>query len=560
MGIFHRIVSRMSVIVTAALLLAAASGAGFAGKVRICVIAVRDSGLFTMCPSSGMIKEWRYPGRTPSLEIIQNPEGPRLGLPQHIIRYDRPVLDRTRAEWWRIIGRLPGYCPSGRIDLELKQSIEREIAKHSDFVLAAAPEQADQVFLAEGLYADQSAGFIGVQSSRYRASAIPMLAAVMAIAVPAATYAQNPADSEILLEARIWEGSAAWKSEPPATDRQPASAPASIEGLVSRFVDRRDAMAAFPPLCAPRILAPSVDALGALRARAAAKTSGSSSPAPAANAGAISLPGSTFKVDVSLVAVPAMVNDAAGMHIQGLREKDFHLFENGIEQQIDRVIPEVTPFNVVLMLDTSGSTMLNHDEIQKAALAFVETLRPEERVMVVSFDSQIYLDAVLTADRAVLRRAILQMDTGSGTRLYDALDIVLEDCLGRIEGRKAIVLFTDGIDSQSWLARLGNYGSKVEESDAVLYCIQFDSLVASSASKLLKDIAENSGGRLFQASTTTNLEGAFKEIANELRRQYTLCYYPASSLADSAFRQIRVTVDRPDAQIRARTGYRFSAR
>jgi len=211
------------------------------------------------------------------------------------------------------------------------------------------------------------------------------------------------------------------------------------------------------------------------------------------------------------------------------------------------------------MLDTSGSTMFKHQEIQNAALAFVETLRPEERVMVVTFDSQIYLDAALTADRASLRRAILQTDTGAGTRLYDALDIVLTDCLSRIEGRKAIVLFTDGIDSQSWLARLGSYRSRVEESDAVVYCVQFDSLVVSPPSAFLKGITETSGGRLFLASTAGNLSGAFAEIADELRHQYTICYYPASPIADSAPRQIRVTVDRPDLKVRARKEYRFSS-
>jgi Ca-activated chloride channel family protein len=547
------------VLIACAVIAAHASGSGFAGTC-VCVVAVRDSGLFTMCPSGTLIKAWRYPSRTPSQEIIQNPEGPRLGVPQHIIQLDRPVLDRSRAGWWDIVGKLPGYCPSGRIDFDLRKGIEKEIAKQNDYALVDSPEKAGLIFLAEGLYADQSSGFIGAQTARYRSSGIPLLAAVMAVVVPAGAYLQNPSDSELLLDAKIWEGTEAWKSAPPEVDRQPASVAASLEQLVGRFVNRENLPGEFPPLCAPRILSPAVDSLGRPQTKAKPQSKESGAPVSAGNPAAAPTPDHVIRLDVSLVTVPTMVSDASGKRVEDLNAKDFHVFENGIEQQIDRVIPEITPFNVVLMLDTSGSTIFKHSEIQNAALAFVEALRPEERVMVVSFDSYIYLDSPLTGDRAALRRAILHTDMGAGTRLYDAMDIVLTECLGGIEGRKAIVLFTDGIDSQSWLARFNNNRSKVEESDAVVYAVQFDSLVASPASEYLKGLTDPSGGRLFLASTTTNLAGAFAEITDELRHQYTLCYYPASHVNDGAFQQIRVTVDRPGVLTRARTGYRVTRR
>ncbi len=557
-----RIVMKTAVqvmLITCAITAAHAPGSGFAGT-RICVVAVRDSGLFTMCPSGASIKEWRYTSRTPSQEIIQNPEGPRLGVPQHIIQLDRPVLDRSRAGWWDIVGKLPGYCPSGRIDSDLRKGIEKEITKQNDYALVDFPEKADLIFLAEGLYADQSSGFIGAQTARYHSSGIPLLAAVMAVVVPAGTYLQNPADSELLLDAKIWEGTEAWKSAPPEVDRLPASMAASLEQLVGRFVNRHDLPGEFPPLCAPRILSPSVDTLGRPQTKVKPQNKEGGAPVSAGSTAAAPLSDHVIRLDVSLVTVPTMVSDATGKHVPDLNAKDFHVFENGIEQQIDRVIPEITPFNVVLMLDTSGSTIFKHNEIQNAALAFLEALRPEERVMVVSFDSYIYLDSPLTSERAALRRAILRTDLGAGTRLYDALDIVLTECLGGIEGRKAIVLFTDGIDSQSWLTRFDNNRSKVEGSDAVVYAVQFDSVVASPASEYLKGLTDPSGGRLFMASTTNNLGGAFAEIADELRHQYTLCYYPASHVNDDTYQQIRVTVDRPGTVTRARTGYRVIRR
>jgi VWFA-related protein len=538
------------------LLTAQSSNSGNAG---ICVVAVRDSGLFTMCPSSSLVKKWGYLGRTQSLEIIQNPDGPRLALPRHLIQLDRPVLDRSRSGWWQIIGNGPGLCPSGLINLDLKKEIEAEFSLRDDYRLVDSPEKADLIFLAEGIYADLYSGFIGVQSGRSRSSGNPVLAAVMAIVVPAAVYIRAPADSELLLEARLWEGAEAWKSNPPGLDRQPASEPASCMQLVRQFLNRKDQKSKFPALCTPRIPVPAVDGLGTPRTRPELMGRAGGPQGASQNTPGASTASGVFKVNVSLVAVPTLVSDAAGRYIPDLSARDFHVFEDGVEQRIDRVIPEVTPFHVALMLDTSGSTIFNHSDIQNAALAFVETLRPEDSVMVLSFDSYIYLDAAFTRDRAALRRAILRTDTGAGTRLYDALDVVITESLSRVEGRKAIVLFTDGIDTHSWLARFGNYRNRVEESDALVYAVQYDVTAGAPASQYLKDLSENSGGRLFIASTISSLTGSFAGVSDELQHQYTICYYPSVQKSDAAFRRIHVTVDRPGAKIRARTGYRSIA-
>jgi hypothetical protein len=122
------------------------------------------------------------------------------------------------------------------------------------------------------------------------------------------------------------------------------------------------------------------------------------------------------------------------------------------------------------------------------------------------------------------------------------------------------VLFTDGVDTQSWLARLGNHQEKVMESDALVYVVQYDAMFASFASKYLNGLSEISGGRLFIASTISALTGAFANISDELQHQYTICYYPSSQTSDPPIREIRVTVDRPGTKIRARAGYRVAAR
>ncbi len=523
---------------------------------RICVVAVRDSSLFTMCPSAAQIKTWRYPGRTQSLEIIQNTEGPRLGVSQHLIQLDRPVLDRSRAEWWNIIGKTRGASSSGKIDLSLKIGIEKELSRRSDIRLVDSPEHADLVFLAEGLYADHVSGFIGVQPARSRPTSLPILALVMAIAVPADFYVRVPSDSESLLGARVWEGVEAWKSDPAGIDLLPASVPASLELLVGQFMDSKAHKPDFPPLCAARILAPSVDATGNPRTKA-----GQGAPAVARPGISVApLPDNVIRATVSLVTVPTIVTSGDGSQVPNLDAQDFHVFENGVEQQIDRVIPEISPFNVVLMLDTSGSTIFKHSEIQKAALAFVDALRPEDHVMVVSFDSYIYLDSAFTNDHAALRRAILQADTGAGTRLYDALDLVITECLEGVQGKKAIVLFTDGVDSASWAAGMSDSQNRVERSDALVYVVQYDAMVAGPASQYLSSLSGSSGGKLFVASNLSGLSEAFAGIAGELQHQYAICYYPFNQSTDSTLRQIRVTVDRQGTKIRARTGYRITSR
>jgi Ca-activated chloride channel family protein len=288
--------------------------------------------------------------------------------------------------------------------------------------------------------------------------------------------------------------------------------------------------------------------------------------------------GSPIRVAVSLVTVPVVATDRDGKYITGLRLEDFHIFENGVQQKVDRLIPASDPFHVALMLDSSGSTHFKFADIQIAAQAFVDSLRPQDRIMVVSFDAEMRVHTGLTDDRARLRRAILETQSSSeGTRLYDALDRVLEAHLEALPGRKAIVLFSDGVDNGSMTGDSGSTRSKIEKSDVVLYAIQYDTrkdgipdrfsvplpqgyesfnTLYSRAVKYFGNLTNRSGGRLFHAETIAGLNEAFSQIASELPLQYTLCYYPVKPAKDGSFRKIRVTVDRPGVKVRARAGYR----
>ena len=312
--------------------------------------------------------------------------------------------------------------------------------------------------------------------------------------------------------------------------------------------------------------------------------------------------GDVIKVNTTLVTLPVSVTDRDGRYIPNLRKEDFRLWEDGVEQQVAFFASVDKPFSLVLMLDTSGSTRFRIDEIQDAAIAFVNQLRPDDRVMVVSFDDDVRILSDFTGDRGRLRDAIRRTRTGDGTKLYDAVDMVINQQLSRIPGRKAIVLFTDGVDTTS---RRGSYASNVrdaEELDALIYPVQYDTYrdvnsgggggwpgrVSTSpidiligimsgriggkggggsvgtsrgdydrANRYLRDLAERTGARQYRADSVSNLSYAFAGIADELRRQYSLGYYPSRVPRPGERRQVRVRVNQPNLAVRTRDSYVF---
>jgi VWFA-related protein len=313
-----------------------------------------------------------------------------------------------------------------------------------------------------------------------------------------------------------------------------------------------------------------------------------------------------IKVETNLVTMPVSVLDRDGRFISGLRQKDFQIFENNVQQKIEYFASVEQPFTVVLMIDVSPSTAYRIDEIQDAAISFVNQLRQDDKVIVLSFDERVHVLSQPTNNRAVLRNAILQAQFGDGTSLYDAVDYTISRQLRNIPGRKAVVIFTDGVDTTS---RRANYESTVrqaEELDALIYSVRYDTYsglqgqggggypyprggrrstigdilggilsggvviggggypgggAGSSRAeyeegrRYLNDLARNSGGRIFEANANNNLDAAFSGIAEELRRQYSVGYYPETVGQKGERRQIRVRVMRPNLVVRAKNSY-----
>ena len=181
----------------------------------------------------------------------------------------------------------------------------------------------------------------------------------------------------------------------------------------------------------------------------------------------------TLKTDTDLVTVPVIATDRNGIYITDLAKEDFAVAEDGVAQQIAFFGKVAAPFHVVLMLDTSSSTRDKLKMIQQAANAFVDQLQPADRVKVISFDDQVRDLNEFTNNRETLRRAIGSTRSGDGTKVYDAIELAL-GAVGKIKGRKAIVMFSDGMDWHSDRATFEGTLRWLDEEGVVVYPIRYE--------------------------------------------------------------------------------------
>ena len=315
--------------------------------------------------------------------------------------------------------------------------------------------------------------------------------------------------------------------------------------------------------------------------------------------GGETIEGDVIRTDTSLVTVPVTVLDRYGRYVPLLKRENFRILENGVEQKIAYFATTDSPFSVVLLIDTSGSTQFRLDDIQKAAINFVDKLKSNDSVMVMSFDDRIEVMCKATTDRAVITRAIRRTRTGGGTRLYDAIADIMTKQLKTISGRKAVVLFTDGVDTTSHRATYDSTIRMAEESDAPIYSVDYDTSGSNSiftqglpipggrgtvlglplpsppgipgstsggasphdyrrAIAYLHALSDTTGGRFYSGDSLFGIAQAFTWIAEELGRQYSIGYYPAAVGKNGERRQIKVKVTESDLVVKARDSYIYS--
>jgi VWFA-related protein len=294
----------------------------------------------------------------------------------------------------------------------------------------------------------------------------------------------------------------------------------------------------------------------------------------------IPVEGDVLKIETNLVTIPVSVFDRNGAYISNLSSNDFKIFEDGKEQEIAYFATSEKPFTVVLLLDTSPSTEYKIEEIRRGAIAFVDQLKAQDKVMVIEFDANINVLTDATNDRQKIYKAINKADFGGGTSLYEAVDFSLRKRLNKITGKKAIVLFTDGVDTTSSKADYRGTLRQVEEADVMIFPIYYNTFTDNSfdvrgidpgqpgtteaeyelGRKYLLDLAASTGGRVFLPEAASGgLTAAFEGIAEELRRQYNLGYYPDEAGKAGQRKLIKVRVNRPNLVIRARDSYVIGA-
>ena len=331
--------------------------------------------------------------------------------------------------------------------------------------------------------------------------------------------------------------------------------------------------------------------------------------------------GDVVRVDTQLVSVPAVVTTVAGRPVAGLKTENFKLFENGQLQRIADFATTEAPFEIALLLDTSGSTRNDIQLIREAARSFIDALREGDHVAIVGFGNRrqgpsVDVLAPLTDDRELLRIAIDNLGSTSGTPFYDGLERIADEVFAapareEVMGRRALVALTDGVDSTG-RAEFETARAKLMRTGVATYFIQVnteefvenallrpcgDGVVLSTkqlrrhrrmfqprmrmeditdfcemgsfermqvsrdlynlARREMNELAKASGGRNFLAATLGDAREAFRRVAGEIGTQYSLGYYPTNKARDGKFRTIKVEVQgvQDKAQVRAREGY-----
>jgi Ca-activated chloride channel homolog len=268
----------------------------------------------------------------------------------------------------------------------------------------------------------------------------------------------------------------------------------------------------------------------------------------------------TFRSGTQTVPLYITVTDSAGRLVPGLTKEDFTVLDNGVPQEISVFDNTVRPITSVVMLDTSGSMTLNLDLMKAAAEQFIIRLLPEDKAMVGAFNNKVEFAGIgFTNDRDDLTHAIRELDYGNATRLWDAVDLSLEQLQG-VDGRRVVVVFTDGDDQGSSTSQ-GKVVDRSRADEVMIYAIGLESVYMGAPGRMvrtrpaggLRRIADETGGGYFELKKTEDLGPAFTRVAQELHSQYLLAFTPKN--LDGKVHKLEVRAKDPSHKARARRSY-----
>ena len=264
------------------------------------------------------------------------------------------------------------------------------------------------------------------------------------------------------------------------------------------------------------------------------------------------------KIDSSVVILNASVSDASGLHVPGLTQKQFRVFEDGEEQEISFFAAEQTPFAAVILLDISGSMEERVTLARAAAIQFLDGLRRDDVAAIYSFDSKVSLIQPFSNSRDVTEK-IFDLKSKGMTVLNDAIFVAAGELSNRPEKRRAIIVLSDGEDTLS--KRSDEKALKAALSaNASIYTIDMSSASMPVAQRAksqgaLRKFAEKTGGTFVKTPGGAAMREAFRQIAGTLGLQYTIGYQPASSKRDGKWHDLELRISKPGLTIRTRKGY-----
>ena len=267
---------------------------------------------------------------------------------------------------------------------------------------------------------------------------------------------------------------------------------------------------------------------------------------------------SVFRSGTKVVPLYVTVTDAQSSLVPNLTREDFEILDNGIKQELIVFENQTQPITAVVMLDTSGSMTNSLKLVKNGAEQFVVRMLPQDKAQIGAFNDKIQFSGVFTSDRDELVAALRDVDFGYPTRLYDAVDQSLSKLIA-IDGRRVVVLLTDGDDTSSKIGQ-GEVLSRAQQDEVMIYGIGLESVyfdgmrqVRTSPDRVMKKLAEETGGGFYLLKETSDLNATFTRIAQELHSQYVLGFSP--TVLDGKVHKLLVNVKRPGMKARARKSY-----
>ena len=268
--------------------------------------------------------------------------------------------------------------------------------------------------------------------------------------------------------------------------------------------------------------------------------------------------GPVFKAGTQVVSLFVTVADAQKRLVPDLNKEDFEVFDNDKPQALTYFDNSIHPITVVVMLDTSGSMTLTIDLLKRAAEQFLIRLLPDDKAKVGAFNDKVQISARFSNNRDQLISAVKDLDYGNGTRLWDAVAMSLDELKG-VDGRKVILVFTDGDDTASKVG-LGSMIDRARAEEVMVYAIGLESQFMNQRTKPdggLRKIADETGGGYFELKKTADLAPTFTKVASELHSQYVIGFSPTQ--LDNRVHKLMVKMKPAGLTARARKSYLATA-